>query len=132
VDAIEEALKEGVQDFRKFAFSLGQIGGFPSTKRARVLWVGVQHGAAELIKLSQAVEEAVTPFGFEVERKPFKPHITIARFKTPKPIEEAISKIPIDSLAGRFVSVDGITIFQSRLKRSGAEYEPLRHIPLHG
>lgn len=126
------AIERGTLGFRKFSFSLGQLGGFPSVNRARVLWVGVRHGESELIQLSQTIDKALAPLGFKPEDKQFKPHITLARLKAPKSIADAISSVPTDSFFGRFVNVDGITIYQSRLKRSGAEYESLRYIPLQG
>ena len=132
INDVTSAIEQGSMGFRKFSFSLGDLGGFPSINRARVLWVGVRHGERELIRLNQAIEKALAPLGFEPEEKQYRPHITLARFKTPKSIADAISKVPTESLFGRFVNVDGITIFQSRLKRSGAEYEPLRHVPLQG
>lgn len=131
-DEIEAAIEKGISGFRKFAFSLGRFDGFPSTNRARVLWVGVRHGEPELIKLNQAIETALAPLGFKPEDKQFKPHITLARLRTPRSIADAVSEMPTDSFCGRFVNVDGVTIFRSRLKRSGAEYESLRHIPLKG
>lgn len=131
LDDIVAALEGVVEDFRKFYFSLGEVGGFPSKKRARVLWVGVQHGAAELIALSKAIEDALAPLGFEREKREPTPHITIARINQPKSVEQAVAEIDLATCAGRLVNVDSLTIFQSRLKRSGAEYTPLRQISLN-
>ncbi len=55
LDEIAAAIEETVSNFRKFYFSLDGLGAFPSTKRARVIWVGVHHGANELIGLSKAI-----------------------------------------------------------------------------
>lgn len=132
VDEIANAIEEAISGFRKFFFSLGGIGGFPNVRKARVLWVGVQYGKHELIALSKAIEEAMTELGFKPENKELKPHITLARIKTPLSIEKEIATVSLDELNGRVVNVDGITLFQSHLKRSGAEYESLRYIPLPG
>ena len=40
---------------------LGRVGGFPSERRANVLWVGVIEGARELTAIAAAVNEAMTP-----------------------------------------------------------------------
>jgi len=132
LDDIENAVREAVSGFRKFYFSLGGLGTFPNARRARVVWVGINHGASELVELSQTIDKALTPLGFEPESKEFKPHITLARIKTPKSIEAALSEFKDDSFTGRLVNVDGVTIFKSTLKRTGAEYESLRYIPLSG
>jgi len=132
LDDIENAIREAVHGFRKFFFSLGDIGAFPSHRRARVVWIGVHHGASELVELSQTIEKALIPLGFESENKEFKPHITLARIKAPKSIEAVLSEFQDDIFTGRIVNVDGITIFRSTLKRTGAEYESLRYVPLSG
>lgn len=132
LDEIEAAVEKAVSGFRKFYFSLDELGAFPSAKRARVIWVGIHHGANELIELSKAIENAMAPLGFEPENKAFKPHITLARIKNPKPIEAALSKVPAEGFSGRVINVDGVVIFESHLKRTGAEYEPARFIPLPG
>ncbi len=90
----------------------------------------MQHGTNELIELGRAVEDALARLGFERERKEFKPHITLARLKMPKSIENALSDTSDGSFKGRIVNVDGITIFRSHLKPTGAEYESVRYIPL--
>ncbi len=74
----------------------------------------------------------MVPLGFEPESKVLKPHITLARIKNPKPIAAAFSKTPTEKFSGRVINVDGVTIFESHLKRTGAEYEPVRFIPLPG
>lgn len=132
LDDIENAVSEAVHGFRKFFFSLGDMGAFPSARRARVIWIGVHHSASELVELSKTIEEALVPLGFEPENKEFKPHLTLARIKVPKSIEDVLSEFQDDTFTGRIVNVDGITIFKSTLKRTGAEYESIRYIPLSG
>lgn len=132
LDDIENAVREAVSGFRKFYFSLGDLDAFPSARRARVVWIGVHHGASELVELSQTIERALIALGFEPENKEFKPHITLARVKAPKSIEDTLNEFQDDSFTGRLVNVDGVTIFKSTLKRTGAEYESLRYIPLSG
>ncbi|MCL6472495.1 MAG: RNA 2',3'-cyclic phosphodiesterase [Firmicutes bacterium] len=132
LDEIVNAIENAIKNFRKFYFSLDSVGGFPSSRKARVLWVGISHGSSELIELSKAIEESLAPLGFEIEKKPFKPHITLARIRIPTSIESAATQMPSGEISGRVVNVDGITIFQSRLKPTGAEYEAIRFIPLQG
>ncbi|MDI6716559.1 MAG: RNA 2',3'-cyclic phosphodiesterase [Actinomycetota bacterium] len=132
VGSINNALESAANRFRKFYFTLGELGGFPSKKRARVLWVGVHHGAEELVALSKAIDNELVPLGFEAEDKLFKPHITLARLKTPIPIEDAIAEVKVDKFLGTVVNVDSITLFRSHLTRVGAEYEALKQISLPG
>ena len=54
------------------------LGFFPNPNRARVFWVGVE-ADARLTQLAQAVDEATARLGFERDRQPYHPHLTLAR-----------------------------------------------------
>ena len=65
---------------------LGGIGAFPNFRRARVVWIGVgQDPRLEL--LHHDVEVACEKIGFELEGRPFRPHLTLARVKQPMDVE---------------------------------------------
>ena len=53
-------------------------GFFPSTKSARVFWVGLEAGP-ELVALAAAVEEKLQVLGIAKEERKFSPHLTLAR-----------------------------------------------------
>lgn len=131
VDAIETAVEVAVQEFRKFYFTLGEMGAFPNARKARVTWVGIYHGAPELVELGKAIEISLEPLGYKPELKELKPHITLARLKVTKPVDEALSHIPPETFPGRVINVDGLTIFESHLKPTGAEYTTLRYVNLN-
>jgi 2'-5' RNA ligase len=73
---------------RPFEITLGGVGAFPNFRRARVVWIGVA-GDPRLELLHHDLEVACHDAGFEVEGRPFRPHITLARIRTPMPIERA-------------------------------------------
>lgn len=60
------------------------IGWFPSERRPRVLWAGVD-GGEPLQTLARATEQAVAALGVPLEERSFSPHLTLAR------IREAVS-----------------------------------------
>lgn len=67
---------------RELVMNVGGIGAFPNFRRARVVWIGVaQDPRLEL--LHHDVEVACESIGFEVEGRPFRPHLTLARVKNP-------------------------------------------------
>jgi 2'-5' RNA ligase len=119
VDAVAEALHPlavapgGVQ--------LGGAGAFPSARRARVLWVGVASGEAFLSQLAAAVGVLLTPLGHEPEAREYHPHVTLARWKTPTDARPAIASIG-DAPVGPAFTVDEIVLYESRLRREGAQY----------
>ena len=99
--------------------SLGGLGAFPSPRRARVLWAGIDDPAALLPSLSLGLGLALQAVGYEPEEREYTAHLTLARFKTPRPLE-ALPELPAPP--GGF-TVDRVTLYRSRLSPSGARYE---------
>ena len=107
-------------------------GFFPNARRPRVFWAGVEAGP-ELAALASAVEDVLHPLGIARETRAFSPHLTLARFDPPRPVEElhaAIEKLrPLEfgsATAGEFY------LYQSVLKRGGSEYTRLANFPFSG
>lgn len=68
--------------FRSFRLSFKGVGVFPGPERISVVWIGVDREAADkLVTISDVVEEALTPL-FPREKRPFKPHLTVARVRS--------------------------------------------------
>jgi RNA 2',3'-cyclic 3'-phosphodiesterase len=130
VVAIQKAVAAAVAPLPRFMISCRGLGVFPDIRRPRVIWAGLE--GAELAKIAQAAEAALAPLGFPREAREFKPHLTIGRWR-----EGARGG---DALRGELERwrhhdfgaspVDDAVLFQSVLKRGGAEYTPLKIFPL--
>ena len=59
-------------------------GFFPRPKSPRVFWVGIESDG-HLQELGKSIGEALKPLGFEPDRGPFKPHLTLARAGSGRP-----------------------------------------------
>jgi 2'-5' RNA ligase len=80
VGEIKDVLASVAGRHRELVMNIGGIGAFPNFRRARVVWIGVaQDPRLEL--LHHDVEVACESIGFEVEGRPFRPHLTLARVK---------------------------------------------------
>ena len=55
---------------------------FPAAGAPRVLWLGVTAGASEVIVVQREIAARVTRLGIALERRPFQPHLTLARWRT--------------------------------------------------
>ena len=109
--------------------SLRGIGAFPGFRRARVLWVGLDDAGGVLGALARTLEEGFVPLGFPAERRPWTPHLTLARFKVPAAVALEPDRIRLDE---RPFEVGEIVLFRSHLKAGGAVYEPLARPSLGG
>jgi 2'-5' RNA ligase len=115
-----------------FDLELAGVGTFPAAGAARVVWFGVSAGADALARLHAEVEARLQPFGFLREGRPFRVHLTVARFRTPPPPRvRALIGITPDGVIGRCV-VRQVTLYQSHLSPKGAVYAPLARGPLLG
>lgn len=115
------------------ALSARGVGGFPRLNRARVLWVGLGGETDKLHRLQGAIEKQLARRGFPRDRRPFSPHITLARARNPrgsgpgKPGAEGPPPVPDSILACRdrpFGSwtVDAVQIVESVLGSGGPTY----------
>jgi 2'-5' RNA ligase len=110
-----------------------EIGAFPNFRRARVVWIGVEHDT-RLELLHHDLEQACEQEGFEVEGRPFRPHITLARVRAPLPVERlrAFARAARSVRVRATVRVEWITLFESTLAPSGARYRRVHAAPLGG
>jgi 2'-5' RNA ligase len=108
------------------------LGFFPNPRRPRVFWAGVE-AAPDLAALAAAVETALYPLGIAREDRAFAPHLTLARFDPPRSqdaLQSAIEKFGPVEFGG--VTANEFHLYQSVLKRGGAEYTRLATFPLRG
>lgn len=105
-----------------FEVELHGLGGFPRAEAARVLTVDVARGGEELSALHRVQCAALGNAGFDVDARPLRPHLTIARPR--RPLEPGPLAALVDELAPwrwRFTA-DEIRLVESRLRPAGAEY----------
>src|SRR5215467_279011 len=115
------------------SFSVEGIGGFGSSTRPRVLWLGLTGDIAALAALKSDLEERLAPLGYEAEKRPFKPHLTPARARMPSgdpALARCIGSCSTSSF-GR-AQVDRIILFRSDLSPKGARYTALYEPRLSG
>ena|SRR3990172_10209655 len=114
-----------------FSLGLGAAGLFPPHGPPRVLWFAITAGAEPLSEVFSILEQRVTETGVPPERRPFSPHLTVARFREAvrdsRAIREAAAGVQVD--AGPCL-VREVTLYQSRLGPSGPSYASRLRIPL--
>jgi len=129
-DKIISALADAVSNFESFCFRLGELGGFPSLKKANIFWMGLAEGSEEMSDLAALVEKGLMPLGFEKERRQFHPHVTLARLKRPQDLQEIALNQELDKPRGNLIKVEYVTLYKSTLTPNGAIYDVLERVPL--
>ncbi len=97
-----------------------EIGSFPSTEHMHVVWIGIKSN--KLIELHRALQKRFHAAGFPIERRLFRPHITIGRSRRQ---EGHILSQQNHKVTGS-MRVRELILYESRLQPAGAEHRP-RH-----
>jgi len=109
-------------DFRRLGF-------FPNEKHPRVFWAGID-ASPNLKTLAADIEAAAEKLGIPAEKRPFSPHLTLARLEPPRLPEKL--RLPIQENAVRdfgSLRTNRFHLIESKLKPSGAEYTTLESFP---
>lgn len=117
LDGLSAALGEICAGHTPFDAALAGLGAFPSARRARVLWAGVGAGSDRLRSLAADIDAALAPLGFEREKRPYIPHLTLGRVRG----QPASFDLPssIEDLGFR---VRHVELMESALTAEGAIY----------
>ncbi len=103
---------------------------FPDLDYIRVLWLGIEEGEAELTRLQMAIEHRMTAIGFDPEQHDFTPHITLARMDHAGGKSLVQNQVRSHDPTAGTVTVDAVTLMESRLTPDGPEYEAIKRFPL--
>jgi len=116
-----------------FRMQVGELGSFPTPRRARVIWIGIQAPAA-LDSLQHGIESAAARLGYEPETRPFSPHLTIGRVRQPvntrdqQRVRAALERTQVGALGAAEISA--VHLFKSDLQPTGSIYTRLFSAPL--
>jgi 2'-5' RNA ligase len=75
---------------------LSDVGTFPARGTPQVLWVGVGGEQAELERLAalaKATARAARQAGFRLERRPYRPHLTLGRWRRGDPADRGVTGV---------------------------------------
>ena len=111
-----------------FDLRIAGVGRFEQ-RSSGALWAGVEP-KAPVAALAAKVERACLAVGLEPERRAFHPHITLARWKGRRTREVADFLERSRGLGSEPFEVADFILFESRLSRHGAHYEPVATYPL--
>jgi 2'-5' RNA ligase len=133
VPAIEEALAGAVEGPLELRLAFSALGSFGGPTRLRVVWVGAEGDVPRLVDLAGRVDAALTTLGFPRERRPYSPHLTLARVsdraspEQRRRLSELIAGFPMPSVPEAVVRE--VSLMRSFLEPGGARYQRLAAFP---
>ncbi len=133
VPAVSAALEAVIAGGSPVPLAAAGLGGFPSLKSPRVLWVGITAGVPQLVEVAAAIEGALAPLGFAPEARPFRGHLTIGRVRSPRGVRELTAAVAAAGAPafGSWTAAE-VVLYESRLRPTGALYTPVSRHPLRG
>ena len=121
-----------------FSYRFSQIGSFGSPRQPRVIWLGIDEPTGALQQLHRILNRELTRRNFEVDQRPFSPHLTLARLKAPLPPDEQQrlqallnNEHPKIKPSNNY-PVQVVSVMKSELLRTGAQYTCLHACSLKG
>jgi 2'-5' RNA ligase len=127
VDAICAAMTAAANEFSPITLTVRGIGVFPTIKRPRVIWVGLDGDIRSLLALQSRLEDKLAEAGVAKDKRSFKAHLTLGRIKQP-PGPAVIRQMMTEyaTLSSDEFTCDQVILFKSDLKPSGAVYSQLK------
>jgi RNA 2',3'-cyclic 3'-phosphodiesterase len=126
------ATRSAALQSESFTYRLSGLGTFGPPRQPRVLWMGVSEPSGTLDRVHQTLALTLEEQGFTTEKRPFSPHLTLARIKSPltpeqlQLLQQLLSRYQIASPAYRMTH---LYMMKSELFRSGARYSCLEACP---
>ncbi len=122
------------QRYGAFNIFLRGVGFFGSRWNPRVLWVGLDGDVERISYFRDALQKHLRPFGIKVEKRQFRPHLTLGRFR------RGIRRdVRLDELLSKYQGVTSpkrafgeLVLFKSDLRPDGAVYTRLNSWALVG
>lgn len=103
-----------------FSLTVGGVGAFPDVARPRIVWMGVR-ASIELQSLHSCLGRLLAEAGLDVESRPFRPHVTLARSRRPRgrELEPFFAR---SGRAQRTFEVRDAHLYESRPAAAGTRY----------
>lgn len=124
-EALATSAAAAVAPLAPFSARLGALGAFPTSRRPRVVVLGVTP-EGPLRFLAARLEEVAVAAGLSPEARPFRAHLTLGRVRRDASLPRASLEAQLAPVA---FEVSEVVLFRSR---PGSVYTPLARGPLVG
>jgi len=122
---LHKLIEESFSGIQSFKTNLSGIGVFPNSNNPKVLWLGIEN-LHSLLSAQISLVESLKQYGFPLDNKPLKPHLTLARIKN------SACRMSIDSLIEQYqnfhfgsVAIDHVILYESISTPDGPIYKPV-------
>lgn len=129
---VSAELQKAAEGIGPFNLEVGGVGCFPNARAPKVVWAGIKE-SVELSKLQKKIDERLSSIGFEAEKRPFTPHLTLCRIKSAEE-GRALGRLVTEAASGEQAkaafTAGSFVFMKSVLKPSGAEHTAIKEFAL--
>ncbi len=128
--AVRSVLSNACKGHAPVELKIGGTGAFPSLRNPRVLWVGVAGMSETLPPLHKAIEDMLEKEGLPRESKPFSPHLTFGRIRSPRKVASLADALSREEFVAEGFQANRVILMRSQLSPGGSIYTPLAVVSL--
>lgn len=133
-----ELVKEACQQVTKvtisFIVSFKGLGCFPDFDFPRIIWLGLKGDLKSLVELQKRLKDKLGRLGFETEKRPFEPHLTLGRIKRARVRERREIGRQIKGMRKMDFQnqwlINKIVLYESQCLAEGSVYKKIGEFPL--
>ena len=125
VEDLSRAASRAVEGVPGFDLDIEGAGAFPPRGIPRVLWLGVTDPSGELARLWRRLEDECAAEGFAREKRPFHPHLTIARLRSPEGARRLAEMHQQAGFKAARFTVAELIVVRSELGKGGSRYSTI-------
>jgi len=130
IEEINKIIEESVQKTKPFEIQLKNTGVFPNQNYIKVIWIGI-HNGEKIAEIAQQIDEKLVELGFEKEKRPFSPHLTIARVKSAENKDRLLNIInKYQDATFQEIKIESIKLKKSKLTPKGPIYTTIRDVKI--
>jgi RNA 2',3'-cyclic 3'-phosphodiesterase len=122
-DSVRTVMDTVVCNEKPFTCEVRGLGCFGKRDAPRVVWADIKGEVRFLVDVRNRICADIRVLGIEMDDRPFVPHLTIARIRSPQNAGELVQGVEAhkDDFFGKF-EVDNLILVKSDLESGGPKY----------
>lgn len=129
---ISEAAGRVCSRHSPFNTAINGTGVFGPPRNPRILWAGLTGETKRMAEFQQELFQALAPAGVTNDGRPFKPHLTLGRFRGASPDRAGLEMLlrTFSDMQSDECRLDELVLFKSDLTPGGPFYTVLARMPM--
>ena len=119
---IKANIAEIGKEHSPFVLTFDSVGFFPNWHNPRIVWIGCNTHIPTVSHIKTRLDSILAPIGFEVENRPFHPHITLGRIKGDNGVKHLLSIAESLTFEPSTIEMKELILMRSTLRPEGSEY----------